>query len=246
MSAGGGHGPLHQFVISPMAEMHIGGMDVSFTNSSLFMVLAISLVTFFLVGGMRKQALVPGRWQSMAELTYEFIANMIKDNVGTEGRSYFPFIFSLFMFILVCNLLGMVPYSFTVTSHIVVTFAFAFLVFLGVTVIGFVKHGLGFFKFFLPDGTPWWMAPLMIFIEVVAYLARPISLSVRLAANMMAGHTMLKVIAGFVIGMGWALGWLPFALLTILVGFEIFVAILQAYIFAILVCVYLNDAIHMH
>lgn len=240
------HGPLHQFEVYPLVDLHFGRVDISFTNASLFMVLAFSAVVIFIMGGMRRAAVVPGRWQSLSELSYEFVASMLRDNVGSAGRGYFPFVFSLFMFILACNLLGMVPYSFTVTSHIIVTFAFAFLVFIGVTVIGFARHGLHYFHMFLPDGTPWWMAPIMVFIEIVSYLARPVSLSVRLAANMMAGHTMLKVLASFVIGLGWALGWLPFALLTVLVGFEIFVAILQAYIFAILVCVYLNDAIHMH
>ncbi len=240
------HGPLQQFEIQPLVPLQWGAVDVSFTNASLFMFLAVFSVALFIGGGMRRAELVPSRWQLMAELCYQFVANMVRDNVGNDGRKYFPFIFTLFMFILACNLLGMMPYSFTVTSHIIVTFAFAMVIFLGVTCIGFARHGLHYFRIFLPDGTPWWMAPLMIFIEVVAYLARPISLSVRLAANMMAGHTMLKVIASFVIGLGWALGWLPFALLTVLVGFEIFVALLQAYIFAILVCVYLNDALHMH
>lgn len=242
-----GHGPLHQFKIEPItSDLELFGLDVNFTNSSLYMVFASVLITLFLLGGMRKGALIPGRWQSMAEMSYEFIANMLRENTGAAGRRYFPFVFTLFMFILACNLLGMLPYSFTVTSHIIVTFALAVFIFVAVTIIGFIKHGLHFFHFFLPEGTPWWMAPLMVFIEVVAYLARPVSLSVRLAANMMAGHTMLKVIASFVIGLGWMLGWLPFALLMVLIGFEIFVAILQAYIFAILTCVYLNDAIHLH
>ncbi len=242
------HGPLDQFIINPMVEFRPGNVDLSFSNSSLFMVLAVCLVTIFLAGGIRKKSLVPGRWQSMSELSYEFVANMLRENVGMAGRTYFPFVFTLFMFILACNLLGMMPmpYSFTVTSHIIVTFALALFIFIGVTIIGFVKHGLHFFSFFLPDGTPWWMAPLMIFIEAVSYLSRPISLSVRLAANMMAGHIMLKVIAGFVISLGLLGGWAPLALLVGLVGFEIFVAVLQAYIFTILVCVYLNDAIHLH
>lgn len=247
MSTNSSHGPLHQFEIQYLSDFGpVAGMNLNFSNASLFMLFAVILVTVFLAGGMRRSSLVPGRWQSLSEMSYEFVAKMLKENVGAAGRKYFPFIFTLFMFILACNLIGMIPYSFTVTSHIIVTFAFALFVFIAVTIIGFMKHGIGFLKFFLPSGTPWWMAPLMIFIEIVAYLARPVSLSVRLAANMMAGHTMLKVIASFVIGLGWWLGWLPFILLTVLVGFEIFVAILQAYIFAILVCVYLNDAVHMH
>ncbi len=171
---------------------------------------------------------------------------MVKDTVGAEGRPYFPFIFTLFMFVLFCNLFGMIPFSFTVTSHIIVTFAFAALVFLGVVSIAIVKHGFGkFISNFLPHGTPLWLAPLIFVIEIISYLARPISLSIRLAANMMAGHVMLKVIAGFVFGMG-LLGVAPFALLILLTGFEIFVAVLQAYIFTVLTCVYLNDALHLH
>ena len=237
---------MHQFEIQPLIPMHIAGIDVSFTNASLFMVLALLSIVVFISGGVRKRALVPGRWQSMSEATYEFVANMLKDNVGNEGKKYFPFIFTLFLFVLTCNLLGMIPYSFTVTSHIAVTFSLAIVIFIGVTIIGFMRHGTHYFKIFLPDGVPWWMAPLMVFIELMAYLARPITLSVRLAANMMAGHTMLKVIAGFVAGLGLMLGWLPIALLVVLVGFEIFVAVLQAYIFTVLTCVYLNDAVHMH
>lgn len=241
-----GHSPMHQFEVHPIVGLQLGGVDISFTNASLFMLFAFLSITLFLGVGMRRKALVPGRWQSMSEATYEFVANMLKDNVGAEGKKYFPFIFSVFMFVLTCNLLGMLPYSFTVTSHIIVTFAIAIVIFLGVTVIGFMRHGTHYFKIFLPDGVPWWMAPLMVFIELMAYLARPITLSVRLAANMMAGHTMLKVIAGFVTGLGLLLGWLPMALLIVLVGFEIFVAVLQAYIFTVLTCVYLNDAVHMH
>ncbi len=247
MSEGTAHNPLHQFAIKYYTNApEIAGLNLNFSNASLFMVFILLAVSVFLIGGMKKRALIPGRWQSMAEMTYEIVANMIKDNVGNDGRKYFPFIFSTFMFVLFANLLGMLPYSFTVTSHIAVTFAMAMVIFLGVTIIAIARHGTHFFGFFLPKGTPWWMAPLMIFIELFAYLARPVSLSIRLAANMMAGHTMLKVIAGFVLGLGWALGWAPIALLVALTGFEIFVAILQAYIFTVLTCVYLNDAIHLH
>lgn len=237
---------MHQFEVHPIVSLHAAGVDLSFTNASLFMILALLSITSFLYLGMRRKALVPGRWQSMAESSYEFVANMLRDNVGAEGKKYFPFIFTLFMFVLTCNLLGMLPYSFTVTSHIVVTFAIAIFIFIGVTAIGFMRHGAHYFKLFLPDGVPWWMAPLMVFIELMAYLARPVTLSIRLAANMMAGHTMLKVIAGFVTGLGFLMGWMPILLLIVLVGFEIFVAVLQAYIFAVLTCVYLNDAVHMH
>ena len=195
---------------------------------------------------MSGRALVPGRLQSVAELAYEFVANMVRENVGSAGQRYFPFIFTLFMFVLASNMLGMVPYSFTVTSHIVVTFALATVVFLGVTVIGFAKHGAGFLKFFVPSGVPVALLPLLVVIEVISYLTRPVSLSVRLFANMMAGHTMLKVFAGFVIGLGVIGGWAPLAFMVAFTGLELLVAFLQAYVFAILTCIYLNDALHMH
>ncbi|MBL0319836.1 MAG: F0F1 ATP synthase subunit A [Alphaproteobacteria bacterium] len=246
----GHHSPLAQFVVEPLVSIPVngvGGLGLSFTNASLFMVLAISCVIALLFLTTTKKAIVPGRWQSVSEMMYQFVAGVVKDNVGDQGKKYFPFVFTLFTFVLFCNLLGLMPYySFTVTSHIIVTFALAMLVFLAVTIIGFARHGLHFFSLFLPAGTPWWMAPLMFFIELFAYLARPVSLSVRLAANMLAGHTMLKVIAGFVLSLGLIGGWLPFAFLMVLSGFEIFVAVLQAYIFTVLTCVYLNDAIHLH
>lgn len=245
--AGENSNPLAQFEIKSLVELpQLAGYNIDFTNSSLFMVLAATTILLFLTLGVRGRALVPGRYQSLVELTYGFVANTVKDNVGSAGRPYFPFIFTTFMFVLFCNLLGMVPFSFTVTSHIVVTFALAMFIFVAVTVIAIVKHGLGkFLGFFLPHGTPWWMAPIMYLIELFSYLARPVSLSIRLSANMMAGHTMLKVIAGFVVTMGIA-GVLPLSFLVVLTGFEIFVAILQAYIFTVLTCVYLNDALHLH
>ena len=243
--AGESHSPLEQFAIKKIIPLEIGGIDVSFTNSSLFMVTAVVLVSSLLVFGMRRGALVPGRWQIIAEMSYEFIANMIRDNVGQEGRRYFPFIFTLFMFVLAGNLLGMIPYSFTFTSHIIVTFGMAFVVFIGVTLIGFMKHGFGFFGFFLPHGVPWYLAPLIIPIEVLSYLSRPISLSLRLFANMTAGHTMLKVFAGFVFVLGLG-GVAPLFMVIALTGLEFLIAFLQAYVFAILTCVYLNDALHMH
>ncbi len=241
----GGHSPLEQFTIKPLAPIEIGGYDVSFTNSSLFMVFTIILATVFLAGGMRRRAMVPGRWQSMAELSYEFIANMVRDNVGSEGRRFFPFVFTLFMFILFGNMLGMLPYGFTFTSHIIVTFTLALVVFVGVTVLGFVKHGIGFLKFFAPSGVPIFIMPLLIPIEIISYLSRPISLSVRLFANMLAGHTLLKVFGGFVIALGVA-GVVPFAFLVALMGLELLIAFLQAYVFAILTCLYINDALHLH
>ena len=239
--------PLHQFEIHPIIPIQLGdaGVDVSFTNSALFMVLAMVLISGFMVLGMRRSAIVPGRWQCAAEMAYEFIANMLRDTVGQEGRKYFPFVFTVFMFVLFGNLLGMVPYSFTFTSHIVVTFALAFIIFVGVTILGFVKHGFHFFSFFVPPGTPIPMYPLLIPIEVISYLSRPISLSVRLFANMLAGHTLLKVIAGFVWALG-VFGILPLAFVVALTGLEILIACLQAYVFTILTCLYINDALHLH
>ena len=239
------HSPLSQFEIKTLVPIKIGGLDVSFTNSSLLMIITLILTTVFLLGGMRKHAMVPGRWQLTAEISYEFIAGMLRDNVGKAGRPYFPLVFSLFMFILFGNMLGLLPYSFTFTSHIIVTFGLAITIFLGVTVLGFAKHGIGFLKFFAPAGIPIYILPLLVPIEIISYLSRPISLSVRLFANMMAGHTLLKVFGGFVIQMS-LFGVLPLAFLVALTGLEILIAFLQAYVFAILTCLYINDAIHMH
>ena len=245
---GGGFGvdPMHQFEVQTLLPFQIGGIDASFTNSALWMVISAGLIILLTVFGMGRRAMVPGRLQSVAELSYEFVANMVRDNVGTAGQRYFPFIFTLFMFVLFCNMLGMIPYSFTVTSHIIVTFALAIAIFLGVTVIGFFKHGLHFLEFFVPKGIPAALVPLLVVIEVISYLTRPVSLSVRLFANMMAGHTMLKVFAGFVMAMGVLGGWAPLAFMVAFTGLEILVAFLQAYVFAILTCIYLNDALHMH
>ncbi|MEE9317579.1 MAG: F0F1 ATP synthase subunit A [Rhodospirillales bacterium] len=220
-------------------------MDVSFTNSATFMVLTVLTVSVFLVLGMRRNALVPGRWQSMAELSYIFIANLVRDTVGTEGRPYFPFVFTVFMFVLVGNLFGMVPYGFTFTSHIIVTFTMAMVVFVGVTVIALIKHKLHFFTFFMPPGVPLIMAPLLVPIEIISYLSRPLSLSVRLFANMLAGHTLLKVFAGFVVALG-LFGAFPLAFVIALTALEIVIALLQAFVFTILTCLYLNDALHLH
>ena len=241
-----GQSPLAQFEIKTLVPIEMFGIDASFTNSSLFMVLTVITVSLFLIGGMRRSAMIPGRWQSMAELSYVFIANMVKDNVGSEGRPYFPFIFTIFMFILVGNFWGMMPYSFTFTSHIAVTFAMAFFVFIGVTIIAIAKHKLHFLTFFMPPGVPMVMAPLLVPIEIISYLSRPISLSVRLFANMLAGHTLLKVFAGFIISLGVAAGWLPFVFVVALTGLEFVIAFLQAFVFAILTCLYLNDALHLH
>ena len=246
MAAEGGQSPLEQFVWKPIVPAEIGGVDVSFSNSSLFMTITVVVATLFLVLGMRRSAIVPGRLQVAVELCYEFIAGLLRDTVGSEGRKYFPIVFTLFMFVLLGNLLGMVPYSFTFTSHIVVTFAMAIVIFIFVTILGFVKHGMHFFSFFAPPGTPVVMLPLLVPIEVISYLSRPISLSVRLFANMLAGHTLIKVIAGFIPALGVIFGVLPLALVVALTGLEILIAFLQAYVFAILTCLYINDAIHLH
>jgi F-type H+-transporting ATPase subunit a len=238
--------PMHQFEIKRLLDLEFLGLDASFTNSSLFMVIAVALISMLTIWGMRGRALVPTRMQSVAELSYEFVANMVRDNVGAAGQKYFPFVFTLFMFVLFCNMLGMMPYSFTVTSHIIVTFALAATVFIGVTMIGLAKHGFGFMKLFVPSGVPIALLPLLVVIEVISYLTRPISLSVRLFANMMAGHTMLKVFGAFVVGLGVIGGWAPLAFMVAFTGLEILVAFLQAYVFAILTCIYLNDALHMH
>ncbi len=237
--------PVEQFKLKPLVPIEIGGVDLSFTNSALFMALAVAAVAVFLIQSMRGRHLVPNRWQSMAELSYEFIANMVRENVGSDGRPYFPFIFALFMFILLGNLLGMVPYSYTFTSQIIVTFALAITVFIGVTLVAIVRHGVHFLTFFFPAGAPIYMAPLLIPIEILSYLSRPVSLSVRLFANMMAGHTMMKVFGSFVVALG-IFGVAPMLVLVALTGFEILVAVLQAYVFTILTCIYLRDALHLH
>ena len=218
--------------------IEIGDVDVSLTNSAAFMVLTVVAIGIFLILGMRRPAIVPGRWQSMVELSYVFIANLVKATVGTEGRPYFPFIFTVFMFVLVGNLIGMVPYGFTFTSHIIVTFTMAMVVFLGVTVIALIKHKIHFFTFFMPPGVPLIMAPLLVPIEIISYLSRPMSLSVRLFANMLAGHTLLKVFAGFVVALG-LFGVFPLAFVVVLTGLEIVIAFLQAFVFTILPCLYL-------
>lgn len=239
-------GPLEQFEVKPLIPIRLGELDVSFTNSSLFMVLAAAGATLFLVASMSGRALVPTRWQSLAEIFYEVIANMLRDNVGSAGRPYFPFIFTLFVFVLFCNVIGMVPGSFTVTSHLIVTFGLAAVVFIGVTVIGIWRHGFKFLSLFFPHGAPWWTAFILIPVELVSYLSRPVSLSVRLFANMTVGHVLLKVIAGFIALMGVVGGIVPFAFLIPLTALELGIAVLQAYIFTILTCVYLHDALHLH
>jgi F-type H+-transporting ATPase subunit a len=237
---------MEQFQIKRLIPIDLFGWDVSFTNASLFMVIAMAIIPLFFLVAMNRRSLVPGRLQSTAELSYEFIANMVRENVGEAGMKYFPWIFTIFMFILVLNLLGLLPYSFTVTSHIIVTFALAAMVWLIITAIGFMNHGVGFMKLFVPSGVPWWLMPIIIPIELISYLIRPVSHSVRLFANMMAGHAMLKVFAGFVVGLGLIGGWAPFVFLLGFTGLELVVAFLQAFIFTVLTCIYLNDAVNMH
>jgi len=248
----GMHSPVAQFEIKPIFDLSIGGQDVSFTNSSLFMLLAVVVSSVFLVSAMRKRELIPGRMQGLAEMMYEFVADMVRSNVGNEGRPYFPFIFTLFVFLLFGNLLGLIPYSYTFTSQIVVTFVMAAFVFLALTVLALFKHGLHFFSFFVPAGAPKALIPFLIIIEVISYFVRPVSLSVRLFANMLAGHTMLKVFAGLAVmisgvgGAAMAGSVFPFVALIGLTGLEVLVAVLQAYVFTILTCMYLNDALHLH
>ena len=239
------HSPLAQFEIHRIVNLHLFGIDASFTNSAAWMLVAVAAITLFLTLSMSGRAMVPGRWQSLAELAYGLVAGALRDNVGAKGRPYFPFVFSLFMFILFANFAGLIPYTFTVTSHIVVTFMFAGFVFLAVTLIGLWKHQLKFFSLFMPPGVPIYLAPLLVPIEVISYLTRPVSLSVRLAANMLAGHTMLEVFAGFVVALG-IFGFAPFLFVIAIYGLEVIVAFLQAYVFAVLTCLYLSDALHLH
>ena len=239
--------PMHQFeVYSIGPEIILGPTNLSFTNSSLFMAISSATIMLLLFFGTKKKSIIPSKIQLVAEMSYSFVAKMINDTAGADAKPFFPFIFTLFMFVLFCNMIGMLPYSFTVTSHIIVTFALAATVFIGVTVIGFIKHGIKYLELFVPKGVPIALLPLIIIIEIISYLSRPVSLSVRLFANMMAGHTMLKVFGGFVISLGLLGGWLPLGFSVALTGLEILVAFLQAYVFAILTCIYLNDALNLH
>ena len=239
--------PMHQFNVYRIGpEISLGNIDISFTNASLFMIISALVIISVFFAGTRRKAIVPTKIQLLTELSYTLVSKMISDTAGSKAKPYFPFIFSLFMFVLFCNMLGMLPYSFTVTSHIIVTFALAAVIFLGVTIIGFVNHGIGYLKLFIPSGVPLFLLPLIIIIEIISYLSRPVSLSVRLFANMMAGHTMLKVFGGFVISLGIIGGWLPLSFTVALTGLEILIAFLQAYVFAILTCIYLNDALNLN
>ena len=239
--------PMHQFNVYKIGpEIKINGIDLSFTNASLFMLMSAVFISFFLLLGTKNRKIVPGKFQLISEMLYNFISKMISDTAGKKAKPYFSFIFSLFTFVLFCNMIGMLPYSFTVTSHIIVTLAFAMFIFIGVTILGFVVHGFKYLKIFVPSGVPTVLLPIIMIIEIISYLSRPISLSVRLFANMMAGHTMLKVFGGFVISLGLVAGWLPLTFSVALTGLEILVAFLQAYVFAILTCIYLNDALNLH
>ena len=242
--------PIHQFTIQKIIPIEIGGVDLSFTNSSLFMALTVVGASAFLLLATRRRALVPSRAQSAAEVTYEFVATTLRDSAGKEGMRFFPFVFTLFMFILVANLWGMFPYFFTITSHIIVTAALALSVIITVLVFGLWKNGLHFFKLFVPSGVPKVLLPFITLIEILSFISRPISLSIRLFANMLAGHITLKVFAGFVAGLG-SLGFLgvlgailPLIATVALTALEFLVAALQAYVFAILTSLYLNDALH--
>ena len=246
------HSPVEQFTIKTLMHIELFGYDVSFSNSALFMMLTVILSVAYLTFAMRNRDMVPGRLQASAEMLYEFVSEMVRSNVGSEGRPYFPFIFTLFIFLLFGNMLGLIPYSYTFTSQIVVTFVLAAFIFVGVTLVALIKHGMHFFSFFVPPGAPKVLIPFLIIIEVISYFVRPVSLSVRLFANMLAGHTMLKVFAGLAVmitgagGVAVAGSILPFLALIGLTGLEVLVAGLQAYVFTILTCMYLNDALHLH
>ena len=241
--------PIHQFEIHRIIPINIFGWDVSFTNSSMFMLVAVLLTVLFFFAAMRSRSLVPTRLQSMAEIAVEFVRNMLRESMGEDGMQFFPFVFSLFIFIFVANMLGMIPGAFSVTSHIIITAALAVLVFLTVLIVGFTKNGLGFLKLFVPPGVPIFVLPLVTLIEIISFLSRPVSHSVRLFANMLAGHITLKVFGGFVVmllgaGIYSALAPLPLVMTIAITALEVLVAFLQAYVFAMLTCIYLGEALH--
>ena len=240
--------PLEQFMIKDLIHIDIGGYDLSFTQSSLVMLVAVACTTLLMTLGVKNRQLVPGRLQNVPEMLYEFVAGVVNDNLHEEGKKYFPFVFSIFMFVFFCNLLGLLPGGFTVTSQIIVTFAMAMVVFVIVTAIGFIRHGLHFFRFFVPAGVPWPILPILVPIEVMSYFIRPVTLSVRLFANMVAGHVMLALFGGFVIAL-WSFYYVPavfpFLAIIAVLALELLIAALQAYVFAMLTCIYLNDAVHM-
>lgn len=245
--------PIEQFEIHPLSAplFDLAGRSVAFTNSALYMILAVAMAVALIALAARPRALVPGRWQMLAEALYNMVSDMVESAAGEKARPFFPLIFSLFIFILCCNTLGMIPHSLTVTSHIIVNLALALMIFFIVTIVGIVRHGVHFFSLFVPSGVPWVMMPFMVCIELLSFLIRPFSLSIRLFANMLAGHILLKVFAGMTAGLvtaGWlsTIGILPLTINVAIVAFEFFVAFLQAYIFAILSSVYLRDALELH
>jgi len=251
MASGSVIDPIHQFQIQKIVDLGApGGVQLAFTNSAAFMFGIVALVFFFLTFATRGRTLVPGRLQSLAEMSYEFVASTVRSTAGNEGMKFFPLVFSLFIFVLVANFVGLIPYTFTVTSHLIVTAALALIVISTVIIYGFVRHGTHFLHLFVPSGVPAFLLPFMVVIEVISFLSRPISLSLRLFANMLAGHIALKVFAGFVVMMsaGGAVGilgaTLPLAMVVALTALEVLVAFLQAYVFAVLTCIYLNDALH--
>jgi F-type H+-transporting ATPase subunit a len=241
------HSPLDQFKIQKLVDIQLGGFDLSFTNSSLYMLIATIVAVAFMVFSTRKKSIIPSRAQLITESVYGFLNNMVQSSLGDEGRKFFPLIFCLFTFILMCNILGMTPYSFTATSHVAVTFTLSMFAFLSITIFAIVRNGIGgFVGMFLPSGVPWWMAPIIFLIEFFSFLIRPVTLSVRLFANIVAGHVLLKVVASFIVALGVIFGILPMAFAIIMTGFELFVAVLQSYIFAILVCAYLGEVTRAH
>jgi F-type H+-transporting ATPase subunit a len=240
------HGPMEQFKIKPLIDLHVGGYDISYTNSALFMTFAVVLSFALFYFSTAKRTMVPGRWQSIAEILYEFNRGMVKDNIGNEGLKYLPFVFTLFLFILFGNMLGLMPYAFTFTSHIVVTASLAIFIWVAATIIGFARHGFHYFSLLCPKGTPLGVAFVLVPIELMSYFIRPVSLSLRLFANMLAGHVLLKVLAGFVVALGLAFGGIPLAAVFAITLLEVMVGAIQAYVFALLTCIYLNDAVHLH
>lgn len=244
--------PIHQFIIKPLIPFEIGGFDLSFTNSALWMVIGAVVSVLFLTLASKKQAMVPGRLQVFSEMLYEFIAGMVRDNIGSHGRQYFPLVFTLFMVVLMGNVLGLIPYSFTYTSHLIVTGTLALIVFMSVTLFGFLNNGLGFLRLFAPPGVPLALQFLLVPIELLSFIVRPFTLSFRLFANMMAGHLVLKVFAGFSVMflslgiVGIVPGLLPMFLNVLLYMLELLVALLQAYVFTILTCIYLKDTVDLH
>lgn len=244
--------PISQFVIKDIIPIHMGSFDISFTNSALWMVIGAIVSTTFLSLAMRRHAMVPSRLQLCAEMLYEFVGKMVNENIGNYGKQYFPFIFTVFIFVLVGNILGLIPYSFTYTSHLIVTATLALMIFFMVIGFGIYNHGMHFFSLFLPAGVPWWLVPFILPIEILSFFVRPLTLSVRLFANMMAGHIVLKVVTSFGImaaSMGGAyvvLGFFPVLVNAGMLMFELLVAFIQAYVFALLACVYLKDSVELH